>query len=1683
MAQLTNVGMVWSGNVLKFVPYADAAMSGNGVTFSPNTTPIFDLTDDDFQPTGDDEGPVKVDRGSPSDSFNVVNVEFFDRANDYNIAIMPATDDADIADTGKRTMATVSAHWITDANVAKVVAQLILQRSMFVRNTYSFTLGWTKIALEPMDLVTITDPNLGLNKQPVRILTIVEDDTGLLAVTAEDFPKGSASATLYPTTSGTGYTPNYNVSPGSALAPAIFEAPSDLSTSKSNLELWLATGGVDPNYGGCEIWTSLDGSNYQRAYVLKGSSRFGVTTTAMQADAQPGLTSESVNVALQAGGQILSGSAVDRDRLTTLCYVDGEFISYDTATLTGQGAYRLGPSLVRGAYGSGQAAHAAGAKFVRCDDGVAKMTLTGDYIGQLLYVKLLAFNAYGGAMQGLGDVVGYTYTVTGAQANLSPLAPANLALEGPFTIDTCKAKWDAAARASTYNVQVWAGSPLAKRRAVNVGAALRFDYSADDARTDGGPWRALELRVQGINANGALGAFSVLDVANPQVGALTGVAVTPTASSIDFSCITPTDPDFAGVQVWLGTAQNFTPAAANLVYDGPATQVSIKRDGSNAALVVGQNYYLKWAAYDSFDRAGVTVGASDVVQLLVVRQVANVQLFQWSVAKPNVPAGVSVFDWTANANGSYNGSDGWTSLQPSNPGGSAQLWVANVNISVPGGTTSTNVSYSSANIFSLSQNGASAQGFQVAPVAVYRWDSSASAPPAPSGTATYTWANAQPISAPPSGWTLNSGAAPSPGMTLYVARMQLTDAAANATTAINWANSSVGILTTAPYAGSSSVTAYATSSYTGSTVAPAATVGIGSVPANNSGNVNPSSWSQTAPGTIPPGSFLYVCDGTYNPATNAVIWNAPYPSSAKFGSLSAVSTITGKLTVTDVISDAGGNWSVDANGLATMKSFKLVDPNTGAVMMQAGVALAAAYAPQGTLNTAISIGQNGALTGGGGGQVTIGGLGYSGALNATYGAPSGTSVGGTEAGLLATRALNGDSAYNALPGVSAAVATAGKATFATAPGCVFDFNASYGSLGWYAENGGQISYGTDWMTFASANSDPMLAHDLFSFSGATYDKVRARVRRTAGSGWDGMLVYINAHHNEDGGYTKSIPDTTVTGQWVILEWDMTTGTNPADWASGLVTHIRLDFGASAADVFDIDWIVVGRYGPTNLAGIGYTGDTNATYGANSSNLNIGLGGRNKLSNSVPNSASLFSASFYSGAVGTWGYFGPGNDPNGWSVWTPGSKGGIVMHITTLPAGGGGDLYSNDIFPVVAGQYYEVGVTLSVHRCAAWINLEWLKADGTESIEIAGNVIQDSSWNIGSGTSPPRSFVIGKAPADAVNARLFVRAGSTGESDSYVFSDQFYAGDALASQTVPSPYSPGITEARDLAVAAQAGLADKVSQTAGGVLQGQVTLQTSGAIVAGNASFSSAGYGGTGAVMSPYGFACLKNGVPTFAASVNGDVSFGGTLTGASGTFGLLRVGAGGAIASGGFDGTWNWPAAGSTPGFCIHPNGLLFGNEADPNQGFFELFAYGALRMPGFEYVGRQLTLSSTVIVSPTINSPTVSNQIIADSYTATITGSAGGSYPNGSYSYGSLTANPSGGRAPYTYSWSLTPYSKTGNAGNMTITNPQAQSVSFGGSGTNASLDYLVSCVITDANNRTTTLNAEIFANHGTPP
>ena len=99
--------------------------------------------------------------------------------------------------------------------------------------------------------------------------------------------------------------------------------------------------------------------------------------------------------------------------MTTLCYVGGELVSYQTATLTAAYRYSLAP-LIRGAYGSPIAAHAIGSAFARLDEAVFKQTYAAGQIGSTIKIKLQPFNIYGGGAPDLSTLTAYSYTVLGA---------------------------------------------------------------------------------------------------------------------------------------------------------------------------------------------------------------------------------------------------------------------------------------------------------------------------------------------------------------------------------------------------------------------------------------------------------------------------------------------------------------------------------------------------------------------------------------------------------------------------------------------------------------------------------------------------------------------------------------------------------------------------------------------------------------------------------------------------------------------------------------------------------------------------------------------------------------------------------------------------------------------------------------------------------------------------------------------------------------------------------------------------------------------------------------------------------------------------------------------------------------------------------------------------------------------
>jgi len=583
LLQATNSAVLWSEGLLKILPYGDTTITGNGITYTPAITPQYDLTDDDFfPPLG--SPPISIRRKPQADAYNQVQVEYRNRANEYNIAIAEAKDLGSISSHGLRTKEPIRLHSICTASVADQIVNTILQRTLYIRNEYEFRLCWRHCLLEPMDICTLTHAPLGLLQFQVRIKEIEEDTDGMLRVIAEEFPFGTATPALIQTQQPSGYSVDFNIAPGNANAPVIFEPPMSLS---GRPEVWLATSGGS-SWGGAEVWVSLDNATYKQVGTIYGSARHGTLTATLPAAADPDISSTLAVDLTVSGGSLLGGTVDDRDLFNTLAYADGELVSFRVATLTAASKYNL-TDLRRGVYGTPIASHAIGSKFARLDQAMFRFPYTPDYVGKTTYVKLRSFNIYGAAPQELSAITPTTYAIVGA-----PLGTvAGLALAQPWTGTTLSIKWNPYAGATSYKVEVWVAG-LLKRTVSNL-ADPAFEYKLEENLADGGPYRAIELRVFAKHATGQSTTAAILTASNPQVAVPAGLSVVGSIGQINLQATTPTDVDYAGTIIWAGNATGFLRNDAAKVYDGPTPVFSHIVTG-------GSTKFYRMAHYDKLGK-------------------------------------------------------------------------------------------------------------------------------------------------------------------------------------------------------------------------------------------------------------------------------------------------------------------------------------------------------------------------------------------------------------------------------------------------------------------------------------------------------------------------------------------------------------------------------------------------------------------------------------------------------------------------------------------------------------------------------------------------------------------------------------------------------------------------------------------------------------------------------------------------------------------------------------------------------------------------------------------------------------------------------------------------------------------------------------------------------------------------
>ena len=132
-------------------------------SYTPNLTPVYDLTDSDFVDEKGNKDPVQVER---VDIFSLPTIQRIEvcRATTNIATPVEARDQSQIELFGPRVGSTIQAHEICDEFImGPLIAQTILQRELYVRTKFTFKLSWEYCLLDPMDIVTITDANLGFD--------------------------------------------------------------------------------------------------------------------------------------------------------------------------------------------------------------------------------------------------------------------------------------------------------------------------------------------------------------------------------------------------------------------------------------------------------------------------------------------------------------------------------------------------------------------------------------------------------------------------------------------------------------------------------------------------------------------------------------------------------------------------------------------------------------------------------------------------------------------------------------------------------------------------------------------------------------------------------------------------------------------------------------------------------------------------------------------------------------------------------------------------------------------------------------------------------------------------------------------------------------------------------------------------------------------------------------------------------------------------------------------------------------------------------------------------------------------------------------------------------------------------------------------------------------------------------
>lgn len=393
IAEITNSLVFWSTDRLKIVPLADKPIGD----WTPANQIQYDLTADDFI-AGSDGQLILYKRKDSSEAYNEATVEFINRANSYEKETVSFEVVADVQRNGLKPASKKTAHYLYTKARAQYYAEQLAMKRLYAKTQYTFRLDWAFCALEVGDLVTLTDKSCQLDHQIVVITSVNEAADGQLELTAEGKPAGTYAPAKYNVHENERPFVDYNQEATSVNDVAIFQTVGDVGGNQIFVGVNAPSG-----WGGCSVWLSDNDQTYQRIGNISQQARMGRTKYGF---AQNG---NFCNVTINQG-VLKSGTHIDAERGNTLCWVNGEALSYEDVEVHPNNWFTL-RGLVRGQYGTNAINHNADERFVRVDEALFRYPYRKEDIGKTIYLKFTSMNLFGSNEQGLDEVQSYQYTI------------------------------------------------------------------------------------------------------------------------------------------------------------------------------------------------------------------------------------------------------------------------------------------------------------------------------------------------------------------------------------------------------------------------------------------------------------------------------------------------------------------------------------------------------------------------------------------------------------------------------------------------------------------------------------------------------------------------------------------------------------------------------------------------------------------------------------------------------------------------------------------------------------------------------------------------------------------------------------------------------------------------------------------------------------------------------------------------------------------------------------------------------------------------------------------------------------------------------------------------------------------------------------------------------------------------